>query len=72
MICVHEETDVFCPKSQDGIITKLQYIIDNTDDEDYLLLTFEDGEDRDGKLQCIHLACIAQKLVVPWPCNYQH
>ena len=39
-------------KSQDRIITKLQDIIDNTHDEDYLLLTFEDGEERDGKLQC--------------------
>ena len=41
-----------CKKSQDEIITTLQDIIDNTHEEDYLLLIFGNGEERDGKLQC--------------------
>ena len=48
---MHEETNDFCQESQDGITTKLQDIIENTHDEDYLLLTFENGEERDGKWQ---------------------
>ena len=41
-----------CKMSQDEIITMLQDTIDNTHEEDFLLLIFENGEERDGKLQC--------------------
>ena len=55
-----------CKMSQDEIITMLQDIIDNTHEEDYLLLIFGNEEERDEKLQCSDEVMTIMENKIQW------